>query len=268
MVQNSFRHNIIYSCISEAIREHEPFVRDHILSYVISGEVYFHTDKGTKVYKQGSLGIVKKNQLVNAVKKPAFDKPFMSISVLLSQEALKKYSDKYGVKAIGTYTGESTIPLQEDAFMKSYFDSLLLYFEFPEQLTETLAEVKITEAIELLLRNPLLKNLLFDFSEPFKIDIEEYMNRNFTFNIPLEDFAKLTGRSISTFKRDFYKIFHTTPGQWLQKRRLEQAHYLIAEKNERPSDVYLNVGFESISHFSTSFKKFFGYSPKNFQKQK
>jgi NAD(P)-dependent dehydrogenase (short-subunit alcohol dehydrogenase family) len=34
---------------------------------------------------------------------------------------------------------------------------------------------------------------------------------HFSYNIPLTQFAKLTGRSLSTFKQDFVKIFNTTP---------------------------------------------------------
>jgi AraC-like DNA-binding protein len=106
------------------------------------------------------------------------------------------------------------------------------YFSQPEKLTPTLEHVKTIEAIELLLRNPALKNFLFDFSEPHKIDLEAYMNRHFSYNVPLAQFAKLTGRSLSTFKRDFVKIFHTTPEKWLQKRRLEMAHFLFHKRTE------------------------------------
>ena len=52
--------------------------------------------------------------------------------------------------------------------------------------------------------------MLFDFNEPFKIDLEAYMNMNYTFNVPMEKFAKLTGRSLATFKRDFKKIFNAS----------------------------------------------------------
>ena len=87
------------------------------------------------------------------------------------------------------------------------------------------------------------------------------MNRNFAFNVEMKQFAYLTGRSLATFKRDFEKIFHASPGRWLQQRRLEQAYYLIKEKGRRPSDVYLEVGFEDLSHFSFAFKKEFGKAP-------
>jgi AraC-like DNA-binding protein len=42
-------------------------------------------------------------------------------------------------------------------------------------------------------------------------------------------------------------------------RRLKEAHFLIAERNQKPSDAYIEVGFENLSHFS--FKQMFGYNP-------
>jgi AraC-like DNA-binding protein len=87
------------------------------------------------------------------------------------------------------------------------------------------------------------------------------MNKNFMFNVPAAQFAKLTGRSLASFKRDFEKIFRISPGQWLQQKRLSEAYYLIREKGQKPSEVYLDVGFENLSHFSYTFKKMFGVVP-------
>jgi AraC-like DNA-binding protein len=122
--------------------------------------------------------------------------------------------------------------------------------------------LKVKEAVLLLLRNqPALKDALFDFGEPGKIDLEAFMIKNYQFNVGLHRFAYLTGRSLATFKRDFEKTFHTSPGNWLLQKRLQEAHYLIKEKGNKPSDVYLEVGFEDLSHFSYAFKNAYGVAP-------
>ena len=81
------------------------------------------------------------------------------------------------------------------------------------------------------------------------------------FNMPMEKLGYLTGRSLSTFHRDFKKLFHTTPQKWLTKKRLELAYYQLTEKNKKPTEVYLEVGFEDLSHFSFAFKNQYGVSP-------
>jgi len=91
-----------------------------------------------------------------------------------------------------------------------------------------------------------------------KLELVEFMEKNYTFNLSLEKFGYLTGRSLTTFKKDFQKAFKSTPGKWLTHKRLELAHYQIFEKKRKPSDVYIYVGFENLSHFSFAFKKQFG----------
>jgi AraC-like DNA-binding protein len=76
--------------------------------------------------------------------------------------------------------------------------------------------------------------------------------------VSVERFAYLTGRSLSAFKRDFKTIFNDTPNRWLIQKRLQEAYFLIDRKKQKPSDIYLELGFETLSHFSYAFKKQFG----------
>jgi len=132
-------------------------------------------------------------------------------------------------------------------------------------MADEMGILKVKEGVKLLLLAvPGLRNFLFDFSEPFKIDLERFMLSNFHFNIPVERFAQLTGRSLAGFKRDFQKAFGLPPRQWLQDKRLTIAKYLIEIKHQKPSAIYLDLGFESLSHFSHSFKKKFGVAPTKF----
>ena len=71
----------------------------------------------------------------------------------------------------------------------------------------------------------------------------------------------IQGIDLTTFKRDFHKAFHTTPQRWLTQKRLELAHYQLSKKNRKPVEVYLETGFENLSHFSFAFKRHFGYTP-------
>jgi len=129
--------------------------------------------------------------------------------------------------------------------------------------------LKITEAITILRTiDKGIDNFLANFEEPWKIDLVSYMEKNFMFNLPLEKFGYLTGRSLTTFKRDFSKAFNTTPQRWLTQKRLELAHYHFVEKKKKPIDVCYEVGFENLSHFSFAFKKQYGYSPTELMEQR
>ncbi len=146
--------------------------------------------------------------------------------------------------------------------MPNFIHSLIPYYEESGTIDKEFHNIKREELLLILLKNnPSLSNIIFDFGIPEKIDLEEFMNRNYKFNVSTERFAYLTGRSISAFKRDFKKIFNDTPSHWLIQKRLEEAYFLIERKNKKSSDIYINLGFEDLSHFSFSFKKKFGLAP-------
>jgi AraC-like DNA-binding protein len=131
-----------------------------------------------------------------------------------------------------------------------------------EELPEHIISLKLEEAIAVLHTiNPDSDSMLSDFSEPGKINLADFMEKNYMFNMTMERFGYLSGRSLNTFKRDFKKAFHTTPQKWLTQQRLEMAHYQLTQKNRKPVEVYYETGFENLSHFSYAFKKHFGFSP-------
>jgi AraC-like DNA-binding protein len=255
--------NLLYSCVTERDRSGEQFVPEHALVCIMQGEMIVTVNSVTTTNKPGTIALVRRNQLVKAVKvPPANGGTFLSISIALKQEMLRRYSAEHNVTAEGAYRGEPNVPIVNDKYIQGYFESLKPYFENKTALSKELAALKTNEAVALLLQHDAkLKNFLFDFSEPHKIDLEAFMNRNYMYNVPAEKFAKMTGRSLAAFKRDFEKTFNESPGKWLQHKRLAEAHYLIKEKGRKPSDVYLDVGFENLSHFSYAFKKAYGFSP-------
>lgn len=266
MLQDRTKANILFSCTGQARKDYEPFVEDHALSFILNGEMIINDGFSETKFTKGELGFISKNQLLKTQKIPQDNKPFMGISILLPKEILFNYSKEYNIIPKGNYTGKPSFVFPHDSFLKGYFDSLIPYFENPDALTDKLARIKTIEVIELLLKKTSMQNILFNFDEDFKIDLEAYMNKNYMHNIPLEQFAKLTGRSISTFKRDFQSIFNETPNKWLIKKRLDLAHFLISKKHQKPTDVYFDVGFVNFSHFSRTFKSEFGVNPSAIEK--
>jgi AraC-like DNA-binding protein len=257
------QHNFLYSRGYQKAQSSEHYFPDHALGIMLSGESHYFSNEGNFVMKEGTICLMRRNQLFKKLKKagPNGEPPSL-ISIFLDQNALHQYAAENNIPKRSVYRDKAMIDLTGNVFLKGFFDSLLPYIDNPKKLTVKIAELKTWEAIELLLQtSDAFQNFLFDFGEPHKIDLEAYMNHNYKYNIPLASFAKLTGRSLSTLKRDFTNIFDTTPEKWLQQKRLEQAHYLISEKKLRPSEVYLEVGFENLSHFSFAFKKLFGRTP-------
>ena len=75
------------------------------------------------------------------------------------------------------------------------------------------------------------------------------------------ELARLSGRSLSGFKRDFQQLFQTSPATWIRKKRLDRAAFLLKNSDKNVSEIAEEVGFESISHFIKLFKEIHGKTP-------
>jgi len=255
------KESSIASCYMTPSPGTEQFISDHCFMYLVSGSMLVYD--GHKEYKiqSGDFGIGRRNHLAKYIKQEE-DGAFKKIFIVFQQDFLKSFKDTYGYIAQEHKIADAIIPLVKDMLVQSFMESIIPYFNEHGVMEEPFLDVKRTELLLVLLKvNPALANVFFDFTNPGKINLEEFMNRNYKFNVSIERFAYLTGRSLSAFKRDFEKIFHETPRHWLVKKRLEEAYYLMDKKGKKPSEIYLELGFENFSHFSFAFKKLFGHPP-------
>ncbi|QKJ31342.1 helix-turn-helix transcriptional regulator [Mucilaginibacter mali] len=254
---------ILYACYAHTSREGENFIADHIFGCVISGSQELHIDGKTYTFKAGDFRFFRKNQLCRFVKHPPEGGgEFKSLSVMMDQDTLISLGQENNLHSERPYTGNGAVLLKPNPLLRNYIESLSPYINGSGQINDMISNLKVREAVMILLEtNPELKDALFDFRVPGKIDLEAYMNKNYRFNVDIGRFAYLTGRSLASFKRDFERIFHISPNRWLQQKRLDDAYYLIKEKGQKVSDVYLDVGFKDLSHFSFAFKKAFGFAP-------
>nr|WP_322626239.1 AraC family transcriptional regulator [uncultured Flavobacterium sp.] len=254
---------IIYSCYTRLSREGENFIPFHVFNYIESGTLRINDGKTEYVLNAGDCAFYVRNRLAKFSKVPAIDgTEYKSLSIRIDSNVLRDLKSTYKDSLEKPVTDDAIIKLDSNPLYTGYAQSLIAYLNSGAPITDALKQLKVHEIALLLLQSkPELAGILLDISEPGKIDLKDFMQRNFRFNVPLERFAYLTGRSLSTFKRDFEKLYGTTPSRWLQQKRLDEALYLITQKGEKVSDVYIDVGFENLSHFSFAFKKAFGKAP-------
>lgn len=207
--------------------------------------------------------LIGKNQLGRLTKTPLPGGNYETIVISLQEDLLRKIVLEEKLEADREYIGPPNLLIPSNEFLQGYFHSIVPYARTSgAAMTDEMGILKVKEGIKLLLLAlPGLRNFLFNFSQPYKIDLEKFMLCNFHFNVPVEKFAQLTGRSLAGFKRDFQKTFGLPPRHWLQDKRLNAARHLIETGHQKPSAIYLDLGFESLSHFSHSFKKKFGMAP-------
>jgi len=160
---------------------------------------------------------------------------------------------------------EPLITIESNITVNSFFQSMISYFGSNRVPDQSLLELKFRELILTIADNPANSELLSYFSlllqEPQAASLKNTMEDNYCFNLKLEEFAQLSNRSLSAFKRDFQKQFDTTPGKWLLEKRLNHAMHLLTNNGRTVSEASYESGFENQSHFSRVFRKHFGFPP-------
>ena len=146
--------------------------------------------------------------------------------------------------------------------IRSLFESVIPYFDTGVKPSDDVLKLKMIEGAYVLFNtDKTLYASLFDFVDPWKIDIIDYLNDNYMYDLSMEEIANYTGRSLATFKRDFAKVSELTPQKWIIKRRLEAAHELIKSGKKKVTEACFDVGFKNLSHFSKVYKETYGYAP-------
>jgi len=267
--------DIKLSVFGEKIFSTELMFDYHMLVWFIAGATRIVQADAEYEFGAGDTFLIPRNQLVTITNYPGNGCPHKAVVMHLSSQRLKTYFASLTAKPEKEPTAKPSPPkmppkpaspkvqsFNRHPLLESCLASLIPYFDLKEPLPEDIASIKFTEAITVIRKiAPEIDALLVDFDDPGKIDLVEYMEKNYMFNMPMEKFAYLTGRSLTTFKRDFKKTFNTTFQKWVTPKRLELAHYQLRQKKKKPVDIYYEVGFENLSHFSFTFKKYFGYTP-------
>ncbi len=255
------------ACLSKTEVLLEQFIPDHIFLYVTQGAIDCYDGHKCYTLRQGDYCLVRKNRLAKyySQKGIAFERLFFCFD----EEFLRSFQARHQLAKTAFNQVDTVIGLAPTDLVSAFINSLKPYTDPAGKLSAAFEDVKYEELLIILLQSqPELAGMFFDYAKPGKINLEEFMNRNYKFNVSTERFAYLTGRSLSAFKRDFKAIFNETPNHWLVKKRLEEAFVLIEKQQKKSSEIYLDLGFEDLSHFSLAFKKQFGMRPTELAEQR
>lgn len=196
---------IFYSYLSSERKEKACVWNHHTLVLQVSGQMFIETSEQNVIMSSGEVLLMHKNQIGTLTKTPQPGGHYETVVISLQEDLMRQIVLEEKIEADGRYNGLANLKIPSDDFLKGYFQSIVPYARNSgAEMTDEMGLLKVKEGIKLLLLAvPELRNFLFDFSEPYKIDLEKFMLSNYRFNVPIEEFSKLTGRSLSGFKRDF-----------------------------------------------------------------
>ncbi|MGP1993193.1 helix-turn-helix domain-containing protein [Zobellia laminariae] len=237
--------------------------------YVLEGKKKWRTLEHSYMVHANEVLFVKKG--ANIIEK-YFDSDFCAIVIFIPDSYVKDFMSQkpeIGANQKSSLQSDSAIPLKMDRTLTTYFTSILDYFSNEEKPSKYLMEIKFQELLVNILSlpyNPEIGSYFKQIAQEVKPSIKNIMESNFVYNLSLEEFARLSHRSLSTFNRDFYSAYGTSPGKWLTKKRLLHAKRLLENTNQKVYEVAFDSGFESPAHFARIFKNENGITPLKYQK--
>lgn len=244
------------------------FSKNDYLVYVLSGKKTYKTINGEWTLVSGQTLYLKKGaEIIHQY----FDNEYCMLGFFLSDELIRETIEEIKGKAVFNHaknTSDFTARMVNPSeYLEGYFNSMLTYFRGINRPPDQIMVLKLKELlINIVNSDPLLTSYFMSLTESDKPSLKQIMEKNFCFNLRLEDYAELSHRSLSSFKREFQLVYNESPGKWLLNRRVKYAANIIANSNQSISEVAFGSGFEDLSHFSRVFKKIIGKNPSEYKK--
>lgn len=261
---------VIHKELSKPVLGKEGYVSTHAITLVLKGLLRAEND-------EGHITNVNENQMI------FLPKGIYTISDIIPNdgvfEAVVFFFDE---QVIATFIESINLKLKKDKQIapltfnytneiRLFTESLLQIYSNKEFADRKMTKTKLLELLHIISisrQNDCLLHALSTLHNRERKSLREFMNFNFSKPLSIEDYAYLTGRSLSSFRRDFIAQFGVSPKQWLIERRLEKAHLLLSNNHTTISQVAVEIGYENISHFIKAFHKKYGASPKRFLMKK
>lgn len=239
------------------------FLEEAVLLVVLEGTNVLTHGKMEYVVRKNEMVLLKKATQVNHHKTgdPEKNYAYDSLMFFLKEEFIIDFMKMAKIESTATAETAMTMVKPVNERLLKFFYSVKPYFNDQEQIDSGLMRLKMLELLyDLTSTDKNFLQQLLQLKQQVYADIPAVVEENYANPVSLNDLAYLCGRSLSSFKRDFYAIYQTTPAVWIREKRLVKAREMLST-GMPVKEVCFSLGFESPAHFSRLFKSHFGQAP-------
>jgi AraC family transcriptional regulator, exoenzyme S synthesis regulatory protein ExsA len=243
------------------------FVTEHTLIFVSKGAKVFRFPQKEIVVEAGKAIFLKRGCYL-LCESVAQNLGYESISIFFNESALRSFwldIEESDADSGALPSGDNDMVILEMSPALDHFrDTIVSCFDYEGSFLERLLTIKLQELLLLLLDTPIATELKTFFGEIFdeaRSDPEYVVSENLLTPLSLEDYARLAGRSLSSFKRAFQQKTGQTPGKWILENRLKHARMLVQATEKTISEIGAESGFNNASSFIRSYRTRFGTTP-------
>ena len=254
---------VMGSCIYSEVKADNMYLQDHVILFVQEGIYKVRFGNQEYVVRKNEMVLLQKAIVIEYEKCGEPDSGVLDYMMFfLKDELLNEFIKMSNLKH--SYPAP-LVPVTVNPVndrLQSYIASLKPYFKESEKIEDELVKLKLLELLFDILdadEKFIYQCLQLRRKEPSSI--VKVIEKNLMNPVSLNDLAYLSGRSLSTFKREFKAIYNEPTFQWIRNRRLEKAKELLTHTGLSVTDVCFAIGFENVTHFSKVFKIKYGIPP-------
>lgn len=244
------------------------FLTEHTLLFVFRGTKNIHLNEEHVSFGTDELIFLKKGIYVMSEFIPE-NLNFEALLIFVPDYFIRKFCSKFSSKReMDTTENIFTCKLSETSLLESFKQQYRNLFGIQNTNAQYILETRLEELFLILSGAQQRKSFLQFLSSivNLKAEIEFIMNENLFQPITIKDFAKLSGRSLAVFKREFEQIFHTSPRKWINQQRLKRANEMLTNTHLNVSEIAFESGYDNVSHFIRIYKNEFGETPSETKK--
>lgn len=240
--------------------------------YVIEGEINYKLEKENLRASNKDALLLKCGNYFSQMKSSKTTKIQEIVFIHFHPDILKKIYEKELPKIFQLpeikEENNNICKINNDFLIQKYIEGLLFYFDNPSLINEEIVVLKLKEIILLLCQTknaPVIQQILSQLFSPTDYSFKQLMDDHIFSNLSIEEFAQLTNLSLSSFKREFKKVYNDSPANYIKAKKLEMAAELLVISEERVTNIAFDCGFNDLAHFSKSFQEKFKCSPSNYR---
>lgn len=165
-------------------------------------------------------------------------------------------------------SNKSNEKINNDFLIQKYIEGLLFYFENPSLINEDILVLKLKEIILLLSQTQnaeAVQIILSQLFSPTTYTFKQVIEANLFSQLTIEQLAEQNNLSVSSFKREFAKLYNDSPANYIKNKRLEKAAQLLRVSDQRITDIAFDCGFNDLANFTKSFSDKYSITPTNYR---
>lgn len=165
-------------------------------------------------------------------------------------------------------SNKSTEVINNDYLIEKYVEGVLFYFKNPSLINEDILILKLKEIILLLAQTrnaEAIQVILSQLFSPVTYAFRQIIETHLFSQLTIEELARQNNLSVSSFKREFAKLYNDTPANYIKNKRLEKAAELLLVSGERITDIAFKCGFNDLANFTKSFHEKYNTTPTDYR---